>query len=36
MSSIPGALLEKVNKTCLEVYKVRSDLIDKGRCIIIV
>jgi len=30
MSSIPGALLEKINETCLEVYKDRYDLIDKG------
>jgi len=30
MSSIPGALLERINETCLEVYKERYDLIDKG------
>ena len=32
MSSIPGALLEKINETCLEIYKERYDLIDKGQC----
>jgi len=30
MSSIPGVLLEKINETCLEIYKERYDLIDKG------
>jgi len=30
LGSIPGALLEKINETCLEVYKERYDLIDKG------
>ena len=31
MSSMPGALLEKINETCMEVYKERYDLIDKGK-----
>ena len=34
MSSIPGVLLEKINETCLEVYKERYDLIDKGEVFI--
>ena len=34
LGSIPGALLEKINETCLEVYKERYDLIDKGMKVI--
>jgi len=30
ISSIPGVLLERINETCLEIYRERYDLIDKG------
>ena len=30
LGSIPGTLLEKINEACLDVYKERYELIDKG------
>lgn len=30
LNSLPGALLEKINETCLESYKEKYDKIDKG------
>ena len=34
LNSLPGALLEKINETCLESYKEKYEKIDKGQVLV--